>query len=615
MGCLLLLLLSISQVALSQAWKTGRSSLLRNDFKTARTQLTAAIRNSRPGQELAETYKFLGVAQYMAGDRKGAQESFGLAKANNPAVRLSAAEVIDESVIPVFNQTKALRRQTPRVGSSAQTRTQGSSRGALSSVPRQPSVNRKKAKRTLLKVVSNAPSAAISIDGINYGTAGQEIEVQPGTVILEVASNGFRTKAIKVQLQPMTSSVVTVNLDKIIIKPKPQPVARTMPMPQTKIPLPNQAQNTGTKTPQPGKNDLFGDDPMTTQTYTTPPRQQTQTPYVTPPPPPAQPVMPQQGYAQPPGGYSMPPQYAPMPGQQMSPYPVYPQYPPMQPYGAPMYQAPPYGGYMAPPNPYAYPPPPAYAPAPMVDPYGGYLGPPPEAPNESSAAPISDGPQSTNGGMPPPPILPPESVEKPSLVKTSQDKCGAIRLLPFGAGQFCNGSTLKGAVFLGAEAASLFFYQANSKAAASHKKKLETYLAAQEAKKADITEETELLEHDKDTERTKKSGEDAISKANQNAQYSMVSFIGLWGIGVADAYINKPSPKSKKKSRKPRIIYSYDLDLDTAPLGTWSYRISPDEQSPEIVSNFDVKIGYTPIAVKDSTNLIHGVTIGLKFDL
>jgi hypothetical protein len=188
-----------------------------------------------------------------------------------------------------------------------------------------------------------------------------------------------------------------------------------------------------------------------------------------------------------------------------------------------------------------------------------------------------------------------------------------IRLLPFGAGQFCNGSTLKGAAFLGGQVGSLYFYRTNSTAAASVKQKLDVYLQGRVIERDETTED--LSEFDAETISQEKKANDTIEKANQNAQFSMVSFVGLWGIGVLDAYINKPVKTNKKKSKKPRIMYSYDLDLDTAPLGTWAVALPNDTLTKNIALTSEYKLGYTPVRDIDTNNILHSITFGVTLDL
>jgi len=222
---------------------------------------------------------------------------------------------------------------------------------------------------------------------------------------------------------------------------------------------------------------------------------------------------------------------------------------------------------------------------------------------------------SSGGGMPPPAILPGETATAKKSASAKEDKCGAIRLLPFGAGQFCNGSTLKGGVFLGAELASLYFYKANADAAAKYQKTLQTYISNRSIERDKITDETELADFDSTTDTKKKEGEAAIDKARQNSQFSIVSFVGIWGAGVIDAYINVPKPKSKKSGKKTKIMYSYDLDLDTAPLGTWALSMPAVQSREGDLLNADYHLGYTPVIDRNSNSLIHALTMSLTVDL
>lgn len=641
---LILFVLLLPSVSYAQSWKAGRASLMKNDFKNAKVQLSSALKAAKSETELAETYKYLGVAQFMSGNKNSATSSFQMAKNTNPGVKLTASEVIDESVIPVFNGVKP-----GRVTGNATKRPPAPSFAPAG----KPAIAKQKSKRTLLKVISNVPSAQVSLDGIAYGTTGQDIEVQPGIVILELSAPGFRPKAIKVQLEALTSSSVTVNLEKIPLKPKPQPIPKSIPLPQASVPLNAQVGAKGKQAAgrdaSKGKKDLFGEDPIASDPYLGIPQQPVAagapvagSPYVTPPPAPSQPMAPPQVYGQAPGG-GMPaqPQYqgmpqapyplAPQPGYApaqpyaayppQSPYPVYPQYAPPQPYAMPYYPPTPYGGYMAPPNPYAYAPPapnPYAAAPPMQDPYGGYLGPPPEVAGSELPPPVLDGPapSASGSGMPPPPILPTSSGPSKKTAAAKPDKCGGIKFMPFGAGQFCNGSTLKGVVFLGAEVASLFFYKTNTDAAAGVQTKLNSILAEREAARVEVPE-SDQPDFDTETESKRTAAKAAINKARQNAQYSMASFFGLWAVGVVDASINVPTKgKSGKKSKKrTKIQYSYDLDLDTAPLGTWAIAMPSDgfSQRDELLAEY--MLGYTPILDKHKDQLLHAVTFGLSWEL
>jgi hypothetical protein len=220
--------------------------------------------------------------------------------------------------------------------------------------------------------------------------------------------------------------------------------------------------------------------------------------------------------------------------------------------------------------------------------------------------------------MPPPPILPTSSGPSKKTVAAKPDKCGGIKFMPFGAGQFCNGSTLKGVVFLGAEVASLYFYKTNTDAAAGVQTKLNSILAEREAARGDVAEYNQP-DFDAETDSKRNAAKAAINKARQNAQYSMVSFFGLWAAGIVDASINVPTKgkpgKPAKKLKKPKIHYSYDLDLDTAPLGTWALAMPSDGISERDELMAEYRLGYTPILDKHKDQLLHSVTFGLSWEL
>lgn len=209
---LILVLLYLPMTANAQAWKQGRTSIMKNDFKSALTQLKAALKASKSKTELAETHKFLGVAQYMAGQKSAATSSFQTAKNLNPSIQLTDGEVVDDSVLPIFKAATVAPAKTAAPAKKlAPAKTLAPGRTA----PTGQALSKVKSKKTVLRVNSNVPNAKIELDGIAYGSSGEEIEVVPGVVILTVSARGYISKGIRVSLDPLTSSTLEVILEKI----------------------------------------------------------------------------------------------------------------------------------------------------------------------------------------------------------------------------------------------------------------------------------------------------------------------------------------------------------------------------------------------------------------
>jgi hypothetical protein len=412
----------------------------------------------------------------------------------------------------------------------------------------------------------------------------------------------------------------------------PLPVQKSIPLPATGGALTAAGKTQGKQSvagrplgKKPGgKNDLFGPDPGGNDSFAGLPMT-TPAPAIIPPAAPAQPVMPQAGYAPQqiaPNPYAPQayPQQPMFPQQPMYPqlpmypqqpmYPMYPAYPQQPVYQQPMYQAPPYGGYAAPP--------PQYGAMPAADPYGGYLGPPPEAPISSAPPYVDVAPSAKDSGMPPPPILPGEvpSRNNAKASKSASEKCGFLNILPFGSGQFCNGSTMKGVFFLGAEIGALYFYKSNNDAAATYQSKLNSILAERETARADVPAD-EQVAYDAETADKEAQGKATIAKAKQNAQYSMFAFVGLWGVGAIDASFNAPSAKIPKKSKRksPRIMHSYNLDLEKAPMGTWAMSMPYETTWDSSLVSQDYMVGYTPTLDKNGSQLQHSLTLGMIWEL
>ena len=97
----------------------------------------------------------------------------------------------------------------------------------------------------------------------------------------------------------------------------------------------------------------------------------------------------------------------------------------------------------------------------------------------------------------------------------------------------------------------------------------------------------------------------------------MMGFVGLWGVGVIDATMNAPSGKTSKKSKRksPRIMHSYNLDLDKAPMGTWAMSIPYNTTWDSNLVSHDYQVGYTPTLDKNGTHLKHSLTLGMMWEL
>lgn len=208
------------------------------------------------------------------------------------------------------------------------------------------------------------------------------------------------------------------------------------------------------------------------------------------------------GYAAPPPGYGAQPGYGAPP---------------------PQYYAPPPPQYYAPPPQYYAPPPP---PPPPVDPYGG-------------------------GGYVEPGAPPVDAAPDPAAPAASGDSGGSgnnlfISLLPFGAGQFQNGNTLLGVVFLGAEAAGIYYYMTKTKAADSFAAGANTYI--KENCQTESADEEACAKYQADSQAF-------VNGERSKAQMGLYAFLGLWVVGATESIINEPVPEAKSKSKRKKRRY------------------------------------------------------------
>ena len=423
-----------SSTASANSYPIAYSKYEKGDFKGAETALKQSLKKKMPKDEMAKTYKLLGISSYMLGNKPAATDSFKKALKLSPKTTIVQNEVLDDSVIGFFTSIKGVDKKEP---SKAAPVAKPATKVATKAVPQPKKNTAKKSpplKVTYLKVLSNVATASVSIDGILAGQVNTLINTDPGKIEIEISAQGYITKKVIVNISANQENTITVNLlkpqPKPKPKPKPKPVPKQKPKQQYEQNLVSQKKKKKKKkkgnryAPDPGDQmfvDNGGGAPGGGPDAATQFEMETGGGYA-PPGYGAQP-----GYGAP-GGYAQPPAYGPPPGYYAPPPPTY---------------------YAPPPQPVYVPPPP-----PPADPYGGGAYADPNAPPELAADPAA----------------PPASAGEPAGSGNNL----FYTLLPFGAGQFQNNSYILGTVFLGAEAYALYFWysknqEANAFAATANK--------------------------------------------------------------------------------------------------------------------------------------------------
>ncbi len=537
---------------------------MKGDYQGAIKTLTPSSKSNQASPVRAQAFKWIGVAQYMLGQKASALKSFQFAVRLDPRVTLSADEVADESIVPIFNGIKtsnSSKQTAPATRAGAPRTVAPSMVGANGRVPSKESSATAKARsieasRTLILIKSNVPSAQIIVDGVLAGSVGTEIDVDPGTREIDVTAKGYITARRRVTIKAKTANTLTIDLN------RPKPKATVVKAPSS----PKARDNSG-------GSDLFGpttaSDPGLVMPAT--PSPSTRAMGIVPPPLPQQPqpmyqqpMYQQPMYQPPPPGYQQP-MYAP-------PNPYYP--PPQQPYSPYAPFGSPYGGYIqpqapmyAPPSiyqPYMAPPPQQSFAPPPVDPYSAGAAmptlepptadlPPPSLEESLGAEPVASEKSSKDDGRPPPmkpPINLGSSKKSKSSAKSSDSGCGVfIRLLPLGAGQFCQGKYLRGFMFAGAQVGGAYFWKANSDAAAKYQGQLDQVIVDRQTERETVPA-GDQAQFDVDTANKETEGKAAINQASQNAMMSIAVAGGAYAVSIIDAFLfDTPKKKPKKRAK------------------------------------------------------------------
>lgn len=357
------------------------------------------------------------------------------------------------------------------------------------------------AKKTLLRVNANVPNASVSMDGILAGIAGDVINAEPGQVEVEVTAKGYLGQRLKVNIAKDRENTITVNLQ------KPKPKATSVAQKQKAEPKPKKA-----KGKKPKDDDLFA--PVPSDDYAAEPATD----------PAAEFERETGNYTAGQGGPGVPQ------GAQLA-YTTG---------GQPVY------AIIVPQQAATYTPPPPPAPPGQQYAEGDPYMPPPAMPPDPAAATdpaYSDAPAPTKGAS------------KSNLL---------ITLLPFGAGQFQNGSYVLGGAFLGAETYALYYYYTNLQKVTKATNERNAFVKDKQATGDELTEDEQGY-----VTRT----DNYIRDTKQQIQYAQLGFVGLWAVGVVEALIherNAPPSAKEKKTRKQRKYGGFSQvvpdEIDVAPV-------------------------------------------------
>ncbi len=500
---------------------SARALFSAGDIPGAAAMLDKILR-PRPkvgGVQLEEAMKLYGVCAYLMGQPAKAKSAFAAVLSHNPNAKLSPGDVLDPGIQTLFNQSRKSGAAIQRLrGSQTGAVRGGSSAGAgavrLAAKPAPE-------KFTGIIVKTNVPRATVFANGLFVGTSHQQISLDPGNHKIVVSSEGFQDVQKFFALKKGQQLTFTVNMKKpqakapkIAQKSRPESASGgrksadnygdgsdfgNTPPPKMKrkgtgsLSFENELPNQVKRTPQTSADQFFG---AGAQQQPQAPQQQVQ----------QAPIAPAPQYVAP----------APQPVYQAAPQPVY-QAPPPQPIT--VYQAPPQPQYYAQPQ-YAQPAPVYQQQAPQPQ----YAAPPQQTYQQPSP---QDFQSNTGGNEEPPP-------RKRSKSKRNKGpkKSVFVAVLPFGAGQFQNGQTVKGVIFAAAEIGMAYMAYDSYSKRTIFMKQYNDYVAEVEAKPADRNEQYES---------------DAKKFQNDLSTKFTLFSVGAgaaYGVGVVDAFINMRGSKA-----------------------------------------------------------------------
>lgn len=92
--------------AYAQTFEEGYQTYMRNKYPVAELQFKAALKKATTKEDMAFILKFIGICQYMRGDKKLAASSFFQAVNYDRGITVDESEVLDPSVVGFFDFLK-----------------------------------------------------------------------------------------------------------------------------------------------------------------------------------------------------------------------------------------------------------------------------------------------------------------------------------------------------------------------------------------------------------------------------------------------------------------------------------------------------------------------------
>ncbi len=183
-------LLGHAEHARAQTFEQGYQAYMRNQFPVAEIEFREALKTAKTKEDRAFILKFIGICQFMRGDRKGATVSFYQAVQSDRSLSIDEEEVLDPSVVPFFQSIKShvppeqATAPAPQATTSAQTPTAAPPSSVPgSTAPGKVTTNKVTKKKLPKKETVEAESSSNTASGswlylLPFGT-GQFVNAQP----------------------------------------------------------------------------------------------------------------------------------------------------------------------------------------------------------------------------------------------------------------------------------------------------------------------------------------------------------------------------------------------------------------------------------------------------